>query len=568
MMLLFFSLFISISAKTQINPDSTNFIIPVKIPVYFSGNFGELRASHFHAGIDIKTQGKTGIKVFSIEDGYIYRISISSGGYGNALYIRHPNGYSSIYAHLETFSQELEEFVLKTQYENQQFDQNIFPAKSDFPVKRGELIGLTGNSGRSGGPHLHFEIRDSSTEEPLNPFAFFPQFKDSTPPVLNRIALYPLNSNSFINGKNEKLIISANELFKQQKPFPSASGEIGFGIDATEYLSGSNNKCGLYTIELRNQNEVIFRSQIDRLNFSQNRYILTHIDYEAREKDKFYLQKSFLQANNSLGIYDPKTKSKGFVSINDTLIYSFEYRIKDFHGNELIVPFHIRGELNPIEKDNSNEDFSKILKWDETNSLQFDSININIPAKSLFDNLVIDVKQVESDSSFCSPIFQIHNKYTPLFRPINLEITYRTQSELMNKLVVVLLDTIKNEASMQSLGGSFEKDGIIKARSYNFGYFAVALDTSPPIAKILNPVENYGTKGRLEIFAKDDLSGIDSFHGFIDDTWVLFRYDAKYDYFYHLLDDITWERERIRELRFVVEDKRGNRSELRHTFFY
>lgn len=569
-LVLLLSIFLLPTAQTlwgQVPIDSTKFVLPVKIPVFFSGNFGELRASHFHAGIDIKTQGKTGFPIYSIDEGYVYRINISGGGYGNALYVRHPNGYSSVYAHLEAFSPEIEKKVLQLQYEKQKFDQNIFPAPDEFTVTKGQQIGLSGNTGRSGGPHLHFEIRDSQTEEPLNPFFFYPHIIDTTPPVINRIAIYPLSDSSWVNGSQEPFIFDLKKLPIDNQVTVEASGTIGFGIDATEYLSGSNNRCGLYTIELLGPNgEILYTSQIDRLNFSQNRMILSHVDYAQRKKNGHKLQKSFLQAGNSLSIY--QKDAPGTFPLSDTSTYRFTYRIHDFHGNADSISFRIKSVASPFSPTVRQATPNYPVVWNEATTLEFNEVKIQFPAKALFETIDFEFEACGTRDSLVSEVYRLHRADVPLFRPFRLSIPYQADTSLLDKAFILQLDTLEGKPIRFSQGGESDADRFISTRSYDFGYFAIGIDTVAPKIKILNPDKDYGMIGKIEIFAKDELTGISHYEAYLDDTWILFRYDAKYDYYYHLLEDLDWERGKVRTLRFIAEDAKGNRSELIQEIIY
>ena len=189
-------------AYSQKDYPQNYFRSPVDIPIFLSGNFGEIRASHFHSGIDIKTQGIVGKYIYAAAEGYVSRIKISPSGYGNALYITHPNGLLTVYGHLKSFNDTIAKYVLAQHYAKKKFAMNLFPSSDKFPVSKGQIIGYSGNSGFSGGPHLHFEIRDSKTENPLNPLLFNFEIKDDISPKLYDLYIYPQNSHSFVDNQN------------------------------------------------------------------------------------------------------------------------------------------------------------------------------------------------------------------------------------------------------------------------------------------------------------------------------------------------------------------------------
>ncbi|HRW63920.1 MAG TPA: M23 family metallopeptidase, partial [Bacteroidales bacterium] len=271
----FFSLFLN--AFNQTKSDNFNFISPVDFPIYLSGNFGEIRAEHFHSGIDIKTQGVEGKKIFAIENGHISRIKISANGYGKTLYIEHPNGYTSVYAHLSRYNHVIDKIVKELQYENKTFEINYFPKPNQIPVKKGQVIAFSGNTGRSFGPHLHFEIRETNYQVPVNPLIFNFEIKDNIAPQINHVAIYPLGNNSKINHQHNKLIIPAiksnGNYILQDTSLLLVEGNIGFGIELYDYLNGSNNKCGIYTLSLFIDSLLVYNHKVDKVTFGETAYV-------------------------------------------------------------------------------------------------------------------------------------------------------------------------------------------------------------------------------------------------------------------------------------------------------
>src|SRR6056297_590248 len=332
-------------AQTNVNFPEDLFIPPVKIPIYLSGTFGELRSNHFHAGIDIKTGGETGKKIYTIQDGYVSRIHISTSGYGKSLYITHPNGYISVYGHLSRYNNKIEKYIKEYQYDNQTHTLKIFPDKSLFPVKKGDIIAYSGNSGYSFGPHLHFEIRKSKDHTPLNALLFNFDVKDNIKPKILGIAVYPANPNSYINGKNTKKIIDTKGIrgdyqLKNDDTL-RVSGDIGFGIETYDYLNESNNKCGVYSIELKINNSRIYYHEIQEIPFHKMRFINTHIDYETKIKDGRKFQKSFISPNNDLSIYK-NVVNNGIIHFSENRVYNIQYIVKDSYQNTSKLDFIVK----------------------------------------------------------------------------------------------------------------------------------------------------------------------------------------------------------------------------------
>src|SRR6056297_312669 len=238
----------------NVNPDSS-LHPPVDFPMRLSGNFGELRSNHFHSGIDIKTGGTTGKPIHSIADGYVSRIKISANGYGHALYIHHPKqGLTSVYGHLKAFNQPVQHYVRKKQYQKETFELQLFPEKGQFPIQKGDVAGLSGNTGSSEGPHLHFEIRDMDRQEPLNPLHFNMEVPDHIPPNIFNVAFYPLGPKASVNGKDHKQILDVvsqgrNRYKLMGQKIPQVHGRIGFALRSFDFLDGAPNWCGLYTVK-------------------------------------------------------------------------------------------------------------------------------------------------------------------------------------------------------------------------------------------------------------------------------------------------------------------------------
>ena len=242
------------STLNEIQKDKTIFIPPLKIPEFLSSNFGELRRDHFHSGLDIKTQSVTGKEVVATADGYIYRIGVSPVGFGNSLFIRHPSGYSTVYGHLERFAPEIEKYVKKRQYEEKSFTIVLWPTKDEIPVKQGDLIAWSGNSGGSCGPHLHYEIRKSEDEKPINPLLFDSGILDNIKPVFEKLAIYPANQHTLINNRNavKRLNVSGSNgtYFIPSENETTISGLTGFGIKAFDTMDNNHSRFSVYSIEL------------------------------------------------------------------------------------------------------------------------------------------------------------------------------------------------------------------------------------------------------------------------------------------------------------------------------
>jgi len=334
---------------TDFPKDRTIFVSPVNIPILLSANFGELRIDHFHSGIDIKTQGVTGKEVVAADAGYIYRISVSPGGFGKALYIRHPSGFSTVYAHLDRFTPEIDDYVINQQYDRKSYLVTLFPSKDKFPVKQGDLIAFSGNSGSSGGPHLHFEIRKSDNEIPINPLFFDLGIEDDIKPVIEKLVIYPVNSNSFINNRQQIKKVSVSG--SQGRYFIPAEDEIiikgaaGFGIKSFDLLNDSYNKCAAYTTELFIDSTLRFKYVMDGFSFNESRFINSHIDYENYMREKVYIERMFILPNDKLSVYKDVI-NRGVFNFNDNKVHYIEILISDIHNNKSSLTFKVKSQSN------------------------------------------------------------------------------------------------------------------------------------------------------------------------------------------------------------------------------
>ncbi len=312
---------------------------------YLSGTMGELRNGHFHAGIDIKTSGTQGLPVYAAADGYVSRIKVSGSGYGNVLYIAHPQkGTTTVYGHLKKFEKDIAQFVLKEQYNRQKFEIEVYPAKNQFKIKKGQIIAYSGNSGSSGGPHLHFEIRDSE-QRPVNPLKFhFKEIKDIISPTAIRMAISCREKDARVNGQFgtfEFPLYRNGKTFSPEKPV-NVWGKIGLMFMGYDKLNGASNRNGIPKIQLMVDGKEQLDINIDRIPFSKTRQIETYIDYTIKQRKNRRYQKLFIDDGNTLNIY-PVKHSKGYINIHDTLSHKIEIILSDIYGNKSTIRITLKG---------------------------------------------------------------------------------------------------------------------------------------------------------------------------------------------------------------------------------
>jgi len=535
---------------------------PLDIPLFLAGNFGEIRNNHFHAGLDIKTEGVEGKKIYCTADGYVSRIKISHGGYGKCLYVTHPNGYTTVYAHLQKFNDDIEKYVHKHQYKKESYTMELFPGRKTLLLKKGEIIAISGNSGGSGGPHLHFEVRKTKSEVPVNPLLFGFKIKDNIRPKIKALGIYPLDDSSHVNGKNKPKIYKVsggkgNYSLAAKSPI-SVYGKIGFGLYADDYFSGSNNRCGVYFIKLLVDSQQIYSHEMEKIGFHETRYINSHVDYHNWHKNGLELQRCYIQPNNRLNIYND-LKNNGLYYFNDTLIHQINYLVKDVSENTSTLKFNVQASPEiSIEKDTTQ---FTLLKHDEYNSFKTNDIIVGMPANILYHDLKFEYSLGDTIKGAIAPLHNIHNLYEPLHSYMTVSIkTGGLKNGVKEKALIV---SLTKDNQLFAEGGTWEAEdnsaGFITVKTRSFGSYTVVLDTVPPKITPINilPNRNMAEKEKIIMKITDNLAGIASYRGTIDGKWILMEYDYKADKLTYFFDDELMKKGKHR-FKLVVTDKRGN----------
>ena len=554
-LLIFFMLLASVlQSQDKTFPQYPN---PVKIPVSLSATFAELRSNAFHAGVDIRTQGVEGKEVFAVADGYISRIGVSPFGYGKVIYITHNDGFTTVYAHLSKFNKKINDFVKSKQYEDRSFVQNIILEKHQFPIKRGDYIGLTGNSGSSGGPHLHYEIRYTKTQEPVNPMYFGLKIKDTRKPTIKGLAIYPLE-NSVVNNSDTALYLDVNfgnNIFSIDNPTIAVNGNIAFGINVFDQADGANNKNGPYSVELYADNELIYKILSDKYSYDETRYINSLIDYSYYVKNNERFIRSEIDEFNKLKLYE---KRNGVVTVNQGDTVEMSFVISDYNKNKSKLSFTLIGvELPELESKEENPRSYYRIYNGESRDIYLDGFVAQIPELSFYRNVSLKASQVDVMHNIYSDFaYRLGTEEIPMHKRMSVRL--RVKDEYKDDTLLYVA-TIDNKDKILFLGND-RVDTFIEAKTNVLGTYFIAKDSIRPFVKPLN-FKNKGSVAenwslRVEI---DDLeTGISKYAMYINDEWVLADYDAKNKLLMYQIDNRLKPGNNV--LKVVVSDMVGNET--------
>lgn len=532
---------------------------PLDIPLVLSGTFGELRSNHFHAGLDLKTQGRTGLEVKASAEGYISRIKIQHFGYGKALYITHPNGYQTVYAHLNKFTPEIEDYVKAYQYDQESYEVQLFPSPEKLPVIAQQVIAYSGNTGSSGGPHLHFEIRDSQSR-PMNPFLFgFEEVKDTKPPRVRNIYAFTASDDAHVNFKQGRVKLKPVRGQKGNLKLPEikAAGDIYFGIEAYDQLDLAFNRNGYYEVEAKLNGLPFFTSTFNRFAFSETRYLNRLIDYGyyREHKRRIHKLKSFdysrLEINHN-------QVNNGILQINDTLNYKYDLKIKDFKGNTTQI--HIPISYTPLEQkfEDPKSKTNYFVRHDHAFAYDKGLIDIYIPKHALYNDIYLEI-EVEGES------IKLHDYRTPVHKGITIGFDVSQYNEEDKQQLFI---GRKMPWGKIYYVNTTKKKNRFTTGVKEFGKYVLTKDTTPPTIKPLNfRNKQWISRFRyLKLKIDDDLSGIDSYRATVNGKFILMEYDYKTNTLVHDFNDgIISETEN--NFKLVVTDKVGNTAIFESKFF-
>jgi hypothetical protein len=526
------------------------FSSPMSIPLTITSGFGEIRHNHFHSGLDLSTAG-INQALLAIDKGYVSRIKVSVSGYGKALYINHPNGLTSVYAHLSEFNDTLNQYISIIQQQSHEFEVDVALDSSDFPITRQQFIGWSGNTGSSSGPHLHFEIRDQSSENVLNPLMFGYGEKDVTAPEITAVSVFPMETYGVVNNAQSSLNIPLVLNKKTQKlglpskvKSPQVSGWVGFGFEGGDIISKFRSKTGIFKVQLLVDSQEVYQARFDEFSFDETRSVNAYQDYAERIRTKRKIQRCVMPSYSMIGIYK-RNRNRGYFYFDEDRIYNITYILSDLNENSTRFTFQVKGEIphNKQIKKRGNSTNQMILPGIQQ-TVSLPDFEAEFQSESLFDTIWL--KLIRQDQiGHLSPLIELGSKYIPINQAVRIRFKPQIQNDsLRHKYLIVQ----KTGSNLKGIKSSW-MDGWLEAETREFGDFQVIIDSIAPTVRIV-PQIIYKKKKKLEVkpkatgtihlVIKDQLSGITSIQSKLDGNWILLEpVNNAGEWKYHFPDELN-----------------------------
>ncbi len=551
-----FFLLISRVVTAQTTYPQDYFQAPLAIPMQLSGNFGELRPNHFHAGFDFKTLQKEGLEVHASADGYVSRIKISPFGNGKAIYINHPNGFTTVYCHLQTATAEIEEYIKKAQYKDQAFELEMFPKANELVVKKGQIIALSGNTGSSEGPHLHFEFRDTKTEKIINPmlFGFDKKFTDTKKPLVSALYVYPLEGATANQSQRPLLLnlsLQKDGTYLANKVL--ANGKIGFGITADDYDNVSFNKNGVYKVQSYLNGKEVFGYQFDTYSFDEMRYVNALIDYSRYKKMSQRVQKLFMTIPFNFSIIKTDADN-GIVNVLPNLNLVYRIEVADFFGNTTVlnIPIAYNASSSIIGKEAVISNY--FVKANKDNIFSKDGMTVAFSAGTFYEDFAMNF-------AVYGNILTLHDDTVAVHSSFEIAIESDKYTEEQKSKVYIASGSF-------GYNSTTVKGNLYTTKVRSLGKYTLAMDTTAPTITIAKPIEGrwLSAEKTLQLIIRDSGSGVKSYNGYLNGKWILFEYDNKTRKITHQFSDGIVA-EGVNDLKVVVTDQVGNTTTFESHFF-
>jgi len=529
---------------------------PLTIPLRLSGNFGEIRPNHYHSGLDIKTDSVTGKEVLAAAEGYVSRIKVSTVGFGKALYITHPNGFVTVYGHLQEFSETINKFVYADQYKKESFETELFPDSNLFCVSKGELIALSGNTGGSEGPHLHFEIRDEKTEKPVNPLFFGFAIADTVAPVVERILFREAGTSNYkVTAAVHAMGVDTVDL----------TGSWGLAFNGYDRINGEPNRLGVFDVMLYDGDTVIYQLKMSSFSFDETRFANAHVDFEARRLYGHTFERCYRLPGDHFSLN--ATNKDGFFTVLPGQHKMLRLALRDMNNNLTVRDIFIRGKeetglsgaaLSQKEKEPAEiltDRKITALKWDSLNVIRTSYMTLVIPPRALYEDgaIVYGIAKASLKKPAYARTWSI-SKLPPLH--VNCTLSFYVPGLPLDLRHKAMLAMVQDGKILSSAGGTLKGD-TMTLKTRNFGNFSIVFDTVPPtVDEYLIVQDTCSGIFQLQVKISDNLSGIASFRAAIDGSWILMEYDEKTGMLFYPLKD----KEKLNNKKLTIEviDRKEN----------
>jgi len=545
---LFFPAFIFCDAQSY---PQNYFRNPLDIPMQLVANFGEIRANHWHMGLDIRTQHKVNLPVHAAAEGYVARVSIEPGGFGQAIYINHPNGYTTLYGHLNAFFPALAEYVKQKQYEQQSWQVNLILPPDLFVVKKGDFIAWSGSTGASEGPHVHFEIRNTKTENNLNPLLFKFPIADAVPPSLTRLAVYDRNKSTYeqspqifaLRKNGSQYTVSGNII-------RTGSNTISFAIGAVDHLSGSANPNGIYSTKISMDGKPVSEFALDNISYNDTRYINAQLDYPFKSRGGGSLQHISPLPGAQDVVYN-LFNSDGLIHLNDAEPHSITIEVKDANGNTSQLQFSLRYDER-LQKSYSPNNNEKLLP-NNLNVFERNNFELFTTEKTIYDTITVSYNETSNNSA---------NSVSALFSFLSASIPSHDSVTVRIKPTQIIPPAFRDRVIIKNISG--EKTFVVKAefqkgwyaaKFRQFGTYQAFIDSEPPTVNA--PPTDLSKSSRIVFVPRDNFNTIKSLRAEVDGQWLRCSNDKGKVWIYSFDEHFS---KGEHNLKVIVEDEAGNKT--------
>lgn len=509
---------LSLSGSSQVESSQGYFTYPLRIKPKLNANFGEMRPNHFHMGLDLSTEARENLPVYAPADGHVARMKIETGGFGRAIYIDHPNGMTTLYAHMNRFIPAAEQYLIEKQYELQTWKIDVNVPAGSIPVRKGQLIGYSGNTGASQGPHVHFEIRDTKTENCLNPLNLGLGLEDQTPPDLVRLAVYDRDKSVYEQQPRLFSLLKKGTNYVVPETIVLPFGKVFLALQAVDRMTGFPNQNGIYQAQLFQGQELLTSFRMDNIGYDKTRYLNGHIDYRIKARGGPYYQMLFPPKFYGLDIYQQKPGSANFISLgNEAKAYNL--RVMDVHGNVSTIDFQLQksGSSSPVQKQEGALMVAGQLNVYEDRDVQF-----VFDEAAFYDDFHFRVNALYANSSTqLSSLFQALPDDIPVHQPFRVSIRPNRSTALIRTDRVVMKRSFKTKTEIKKAG--FER-GYFAAQFRDLGFFQLLEDLEPP--KLVSSLQQGATlvKGsKIVMEVADNNKAIREFRATADGQWLMFQ---------------------------------------------